>query len=387
MAMNMIIRGLADAGHQVRVLAVNSHKYHVSPADIPPGYAETTGIELIDVDLRLKPHAALLNLFRRESYHVKRFISENFSIRLTGLLKEETFDIVQLETVFMCPYIGIIRKHSGAKIILRAHNIEHLIWQRIAEDARNPLKKWYVGHLASTLKEYELAIVSEVDGILAITSRDADYFRSLQSSIPYPASRIPVSDIPFGINPADYTLPVKNEEFPSLFALGSMNWIPNQDGIRWFLRHVWPDVHRQFPELKFYLAGRGMPGWMRSMKQPNVVVLGEVADAREFMASKAIMIVPLFSGSGIRVKIIEGMAAHKTIVSTRIGAEGIACTHLHDILIADSACEFFEMISLGVTDRALCSRIGDYAATLVESTYSVKPLIMKTVEFYEQLLH
>jgi glycosyltransferase involved in cell wall biosynthesis len=386
MAMNMLIEGLADAGHQVRVLAVNSHKYHISPADIPSRYSETTGIELIDVDLRLKPLAAFLNLFSRESFHVKRFISEKFGARLTGLLKTETFDIVQLETVFMCPYIGIIRKHSGAKIILRAHNIEHLIWQRIAGDTRNPLKKWYVGHLASTLKEYELAITSEVDGILAITSNDAEYFKSIYSHIPGSEySRIPVADISFGINPADYAFPLKNAEFPSLFALGSMNWIPNQDGIRWFLRQVWPDVHRQFPELKFYLAGRGMPGWMRSLKQPNVIVLGEVADAREFMSSKAIMIVPLFSGSGIRVKIIEGMAARKTVISTRVGAEGIACTHLHDILIADSACEFFEMISLSVTDKALCERIGDHAATSVETNYSVKPLITKMVEFYEHI--
>ncbi len=394
MAMNMLIEGLADAGHQVKVLAVNSFKYNIPASSIPAGYIAKTGIELIDVDLHVRPLGAFLNLFTGESYHVQRFISDAFRERVVAALTSAEYDIVQLETLFMCPYIPVIRAHSRAMIVLRAHNIEHLIWQRVAEESKNPLKKWYVRHLARTLKNYEQRIVREVDGILAITPTDAAWFRDLslhqiqetpgnhKSKIVNRKSSI-VIDLPFGIDPEQYRHDDPEPEFPSLFSLGSMNWIPNQEGIRWFLDNVWSDVHNQFPSLKYYLAGREMPGWMLSLDLPNVVVLGEVEDARAFLASKSIMIVPLFSGSGIRVKIIEGMAAGKTIISTTIGAEGIACTNRENILIADAPCEFFEMISMCVSEAEIGRKIGKRARLLVETEYNARNLIQKLLAFYQ----
>jgi glycosyltransferase involved in cell wall biosynthesis len=398
MAMNMFIEGLSEAGHQVKVLAVNSYKYNIVLSDIPPAYQVKTGIELIDLDLRVKPVDAFLNLFTGKSYHVQRFISDRFRKRVVAALSDGEFDVVQLETLFMCPYISTIRAHSKARIVLRAHNIEHLIWQRIAGETKNPLKKWYLRHLAETLKNYEENVLPGCDGILAISPTDAIYFKEAllekgrrqnakgkgQNAKPGETC-IPVIDIPFGIDPGKDINKAVLLEFPSLFSLGSMNWIPNQEGIRWFLQDVWPDVHNQFPDLKYYLAGREMPEWMHSLKLPNVIVLGEVEDAGEFLASKSVMIVPLFSGSGIRVKIIEGMSAGKTIISTSIGAEGIHYTNRENILIADAPCEFFEMISICVTNPEFCKKVGKQARTLIENDYNAKTLIRKLVVFYQQL--
>ncbi|MEI6681462.1 MAG: glycosyltransferase family 4 protein [Bacteroidota bacterium] len=377
MAMNMLIEGLLEAGHEVKVLAVNSFKYNISIDDIPAGYRERTGIELLDVDLRIKPADAFFNLFTTESYHVKRFISAAFRKRLQAILLETTYDIVQLETLFMCPYIDTIRRYSAAKIVLRAHNIEHRIWQRIAGETRNPVKKWYLRHLAMTLKTYEEHIVTRVDGVAAITPTDEKYFRKLQ----------PVcTAIAFGVDPEKYPVHPGQVEYPSLFSLGSMNWIPNVEGIKWFLLNVWPDIHEQFPDLKYYLAGREMPAWMRKLNLPNVVVLGEIRDAAEFISSKAVMIVPLFSGSGIRIKIIEGMAAGKTIISTSLGAEGIAYTNQENILIANAPCEFFDMISLSIADKRLFEKIGKQARTLIQTQYLPQKLVQNLLGFYQQLV-
>ena len=156
MAMNSIITGLLEAGHQVKVLAINSEKYNVKESDIPEEYKQKTGIELIDVDLTVKPLNAFLNLFTRKSYHAERFISEEFKKRLAEVLDKEQFDVVQLEVLFMAPYVETIRQHSKAMIVLRAHNVEHKIWERIAKDTKSPLKRWYINHLAKTLKEFEL---------------------------------------------------------------------------------------------------------------------------------------------------------------------------------------------------------------------------------------
>ncbi|MCK9204396.1 MAG: glycosyltransferase family 4 protein [Bacteroidales bacterium] len=388
MAMNMLVEGLIEAGHSVKILAVNSYKYNIPARDIPQPYIEKTGIELIDVDLRVKIRDGLINLFTGRSYHVQRFISRDFSKRLEAVLRADEYDIVQMETLYMSPYLEMVREHSHALIFLRAHNIEHRIWQRITEETTNPFRRWYIRHLAKTLKTYELGIIHSYDGIVAISPTDADYFRGimLEKNQKLSFAHSPaIIDIPFGIDPKSYEITNEDMEFPSLFTLGAMNWIPNQDGIRWFLTNVWPDIHKQFPSLKYYLAGREMPEWMQSLDLDNIEVLGEVEDAKTFISSKAIMIVPLFSGSGIRIKIIEGLSMGKVIISTSMGAEGIKCKNGKNILIADQPCEFFEMISIAVGDRALCEKIGKEARELIETKYNSRSLIQKLVGFYQQV--
>lgn len=378
-AMNAIIEGLINAGHQVKVLAINSNKYGVEVKDIPGNYRQKTGIETVYIDLSIKPVDAFLNLFTGKSYHVERFISNTFRDKLIEILKQETFDIVQMETLYISPYIETIREFSDARIVLRAHNIEHLIWQRVATITRNPLKKIYLQHLAKTLKKYELGVLDQFDGIVTITAKDGDYFNQM-------GCKVALIAVPFGIdiekikeNPGIET------EFPSLFSIGAMNWMPNEEGIKWFLEKVWPQVYQAFPDLKFYVAGREMPDWLRHTQLPNVVVVGEVEDAFEFMYSKAIEIVPLFSGSGIRIKIIEGMAAGRAIVSTTIGAEGINVEHAKNILLADDPDSFFEAISLCVQDISFCNKLGVSARELILKEHSNRLLMLKLVGFYQQI--
>jgi glycosyltransferase involved in cell wall biosynthesis len=385
-AMNMVIDGLLNAGHQVRVLAVNSYKYHVDPSDIPEDFRKRTGIELVEVDLRVKPIAAFLNLFTRRSYHVERFDTPGFRKKLTAILRSGSFDIVQLETLFVCPYINTIRKYSRAKIILRSHNIEHLIWERLADETRNPLKKWYIRHLASTLKHYEHEVIRNVDGIAAITWKDADYFTNVLTSRGSLPARIPVIDVPFGLDIRIYPLLQDEKEQPSLCTIGSMNWRPNEEGVKWFLEKVWPDVHRQFPALKYYLAGRAMPEWMKQLRLPNVEVLGEVDDAHDFIRRNSVMIVPLFSGSGIRIKIIEGMALGRAIISTSLGAEGILYINGENILIANAPCEFFDMVSLCMEDPSRRRKIGQNARKLIETEYDRDAITHRLISFYQQLM-
>ena len=127
-AMNNLIEGVVAAGHKVKVLAINTNKYNVDISDIPEDYKKQTNIELVYIDLSLKPIPAFLNLFTGKSYHVERFISDNFREKLKEVLLNQKFDIVQIETLFMSPYIDTIREFSKAPIVLRAHNIEYLIW-------------------------------------------------------------------------------------------------------------------------------------------------------------------------------------------------------------------------------------------------------------------
>ncbi|MBN2175946.1 MAG: glycosyltransferase [Bacteroidales bacterium] len=379
LAMNANITGLLNLGHFVKVLAMNTNKYIVNPDDLPDDYRQNTGIEYVYNDLSIKPLEAFFNLFSSRSYHVERFISKAFERKLMEILQQDQYDIVQLEMLYMTPYVETIRKYSDAKIVLRSHNIEHLIWNRITQNTRNRLKKAYLKTLTRKLKKYELATLENYDGIVTISNNDAAFFRST-------GTKTPITDVPFGVEISRYPFENRKYEFPTLFHIGSMNWVPNEEGIRWFLDHTWPGINNKFPELKFYLAGREMPDWLTKSKINNVVVLGEVPDAKEFITSKAIMIVPLFSGSGIRIKILEGMAMGKAIISTGIGAEGIDYTKNENILIAETPEEFLNAIEKCISDREFCDQTGNHARKLIEEKYNLKIVTKKLEAFYHTIL-
>ena len=377
MAMNSIITGLLEAGHQVKILAVNSEKFNIKESDIPDEYRKKTGIELIDVDLSIRPLKAFTNLFTRKSYHVERFISKEFRERLIKVLEKEQFDVVQLEMLYMAPYVDDIRAHSKAMIVLRAHNVEHKIWERIAKETKFFIKRWYINHLAKTLKEYELNALETVDGIAAITRKDAAFFRKYCSK--------PIIDIPFGVYPEEFTPKYEIEGKPKFYHIGSMNWMPNEEGIHWFIDEVLPKTVEKVPNFVYHLAGRNMPEWLTTMKDPHINVIGEVPDAKEFVTHHDVAIVPLLSGSGIRIKIIESMALGKTVITTRVGAEGILYDEEVNIIIAENKAKMVEAIRSLNENPEVAVRIGQAARKLVEETYDNRKIIARLLMFYEQI--
>lgn len=377
MAMNSIITGLLEAGHQVKILAVNSEKFNVKENDIPEDYKKKTGIELIDVDLSVRPIKAFLNLFTKKSYHVERFISKDFTERLVQVLQKEQFDVVQLEMLYMASYVPTIREHSKAMIVLRAHNVEHKIWERIAKETKFFAKRWYINHLAKTLRNYELDAIETVDGVAAITRKDAAFFRKYCSK--------PVVDIPYGVYPEQFTPKSEIEGKPKFYHIGSMNWMPNEEGIRWFIDEVLPKTVEKVPEFVYHLAGRNMPEWLTNLSNPNVNVVGEVPDAKEFVSNHDVAIVPLLSGSGIRIKIIESMAMGKTVITTRVGAEGILYDEEVNIIIAENKAKMVEAIRSLNENPQIAVRIGEAARKLVEETYDNRKIISRLLMFYEQI--
>lgn len=377
-AMNNLIEGLIDAGNSVKVLALNTNKYHTNIDDIPEDYRKKTNIELAYIDLSVKPLPAFLNLFTTKSYHVERFKSKAFEKRLIEILQSDTFDIVQIELLYMSPYLDTIRKYSKAKVVLRTHNIEHLIWERLARSEKNPVKKIYLRHLAETLRLYEHHVLNFYDGIVPITSKDGDFFKKITET--------PVCPVSFGINPDKIKKETPQKPENALAHIGAMNWLPNIEGIKWFLEKVWPSLQIAQPTLKLYLAGREMPDWLINLKTKNIEVVGEVNDAAEFILSKSISIAPLLSGSGIRIKIVESMALGRAVVATSVGAEGINCTHGENIMIADTPDEFVKAIEHLYKNPDVCKETGKKAQELIQKEHNTEKIIQRLVAFYREIL-
>jgi glycosyltransferase involved in cell wall biosynthesis len=377
LAMNILTQGLLNAGHHVKVLTVNTSKHFVDLHTVDIAYKQKTNYEAVFIDTSIKPLKALLSLFSPRSYNIERFFSGEFEQTLIRILKEETFDIVHLETLYVSPYVDTIRKYSSAKIVLRSQNVEFQIWERLATNTKNPLKKWYLKILAKRLRNYELSYLNNYDGIAAITNTDLETFKNL-------GCQIPLIHIPFGTDLSLYTTNPEAAEFPSIFHIGAMDWRPNEEGIKWLVNEVWPMVHLQDPELKLHLAGRKMPDWLLNLDEKGIHIAGEVADAQQFILSKSIMLVPLFSGGGMRVKIIEGMALGKTIITTAIGAEGIDYTNEKDIIIANTKAEFVAAILKCTKYQDYSQALGKNARLLMETKYDNKLITKKLSDFYSE---
>ncbi len=379
--MHNVTQGLLDAGHSVKVFSVNTPKHFVNIEDLPDDYREKTQIEFGFINTELSSKAALMNLlFSKRSYNIVRFEDKDFEKQLIQILEKEEFDIIQIESIFLNFYVDIIRKKSKAKIVLRSPNVEYMIWERMASEEKNPIKKYYLSVLAKRLKKEELASLNSFDALYTVTKNDLDIYAAN-------GCKIPMEFIPTGLDVTKSTTVDSNSvEFPSVFHIGALDWMPNQEGLVWFLDNVWNSINQLYPEVKFYIAGRGDASWFDSSRFKNVVLLGEIEDAATFISSKAIMIVPLFSGSGMRVKIIEGMALGKAVVSTSIGIEGIIHHQGEDVLIADNPKTFIHAISSLLENRSKYNDICERAKVNINRNYSSSYLTEKLVLFLESVL-
>ena len=377
MGMHSLTMGLLNNGNEVKVLSFNSFKHPCCVANLPKQYVEATKFETIFVDLKLHPLQALLCWLKNESYHVKRFINKKMKERLTSLLQEEIFDTIQLESIFLAPYIPIIRRYSKATLVLRAPNIEHLIWKRTAQNTKNPLKRLYINNLASTLQTFELKEINSFDGIYPVTKIDADFFIKN-------GCKCTCIGVPVGIDTGDI-IEEEIAEPNSLFHIGSMDWIPNQQGIKWFIDEVWDKLHERLPEVKTYFAGRAMPQWLLELQKENITICGEVPNSARFICSKEIMIVPLLSGSGIRIKILEAMSLGKCVIATSQAAEGIMYENNKNIVIANSPDEFVESIYKCITNKEFSKSIAENAKKLIEEKYNINAIAKKLVDLYNQI--
>lgn len=377
--MHNLARGLIRAGQKVKILCVSTPKQPLDVKAVPKEYLEATRIEGVFVDTSVNVVDAFTDLLTADNYNISRFFSPDMDIRLIRLLAEETFDIVQLESLFMTPYIATIRRYSKARIILRSHNLEYVIQDRIASGERNILKKPYRRFLAKQLQTYEMAVLDRVDGVVAISPSDADHFA-------VHGTRTPIITVPFGVDPAEYPLnPLLPNKRPVFFHLGSMDWLPNEEGIRWLVDNVWPKVRRKCPDAHLNLAGNKMPKDLVDMVQPGLTIKGRVRDAVSYMNSRQVMVVPLFSAGGMRVKIIEGMAMGKAVISTSVGAEGIDHTDGKNILLANTVSEFVDqMVGLHQEPERVAA-IGKEANRLVRKSYSDEPLVADLLAFYKRI--
>jgi glycosyltransferase involved in cell wall biosynthesis len=259
---------------------------------------------------------------------------------------------------------------------MRAHNVEHEIWQRLVTNARQGVKRWYIHYLTQKLRRYEISSLDQYDYLVPITQRDLNLFRRL-------GARCRAIVTPIGLETNRYTPDYRSyQQPPSLSFIGSLDWMPNIEGLQWFLDQVWPALHSRYPQLQLHVAGRNTPASLRQVSRPNVVIHGEVPDARAFINQHSFMMVPLLSGSGMRAKILEGMALGKVVVTTSLGLEGIDARHRQEVLVANTPEQFIEVLAPYLEQPSRAQQLGGRARELVQAEYDYARLTKRLVDAY-----
>ena len=376
-AIKSITSALLENGVDVKMLSINTKKHFKKDADIQSSKPE--GLDFNSVYCNTSPTklGAALNLFSSKSYFVSRFYQKNFAIKLTETLQNEEFDIIQLEGLSMAVYLPLLHKNTKAKICLRAHNVEFLIWQRHIKTEDSSIKAWYLLKENKKLEIFEKLISESVDAILPITEKDKSVFESF--------SNIKMMSLPCGIN-QDLYIP-KSIEKPSadIAYLASFDWLPNVQGLEWFLEEVWPLVIDQRPGTILRIGGKHMNAKLKSEENKNIQISTQVSSMPDFINDSKLCIIPLLAGSGMRIKLLEYASLGKAIVSTQIGAEGIDLKNKEEIMIADSNNDFAEAILTLLDNDVQRKNMGERARNRMIQSFDNNALGKNLKNFYSSL--
>jgi polysaccharide biosynthesis protein PslH len=368
---------LSAAGHDVTILTLVTPKHNLD-GDGKTLLEKHVKLRLVKENTAVKSGALLRNYFFSElPYTAERFISQAFRNELRKLLSEQHFDVIQMEGLYVLPYITTISEFSSALRVFRSHNAEHEIWESYSRLTINPLKRIYLSNLAARIRQMAGRYINTYDVLVPVSAHDLSFYESAGNKKP---AFVCTCGFDNGFHDGSITSPVR-----SLFYIGSLDWLPNIHGILWFARKVFREIVRTSPEVIFHVAGRNAPrSFVRKLNHPNIQFHGEVKNAGEFIRPLGIAVVPLFSGSGIRVKILESMAFGKPVVATSKAAEGLDVTDGENILIADSPSEFIRQISRLSSDQAFYETIAANARALVQSGYDNINIAASLIEFYNK---
>jgi hypothetical protein len=295
---------------QIEYFSIHTHKHPFIPEEFPQ--IKNVNFSSSFVDTKIYLIDALISLMKKKSYNISRFYSKSVKKQLEQLCKKMNFDIVIFEGLFTTIYQKDIQGFSNAKFGYRAHNIEHEIWQQLEKKEPNFAKKYFLKLLAKNLKTKELELINSVDFILPLSSKDEVNINKI--------SRNPSFHIPVSIDNQKQKIDFSRV---SLCFIGSFNWIPNREGIVWFIKNIFPRIKENYPEICINIAGIESEKINELKGLDGVNLKGFVKNSSDFLLDNGIFVAPLISGSGVKIKVLEALNIGMPCVLTEIASEGL----------------------------------------------------------------
>lgn len=331
-------------------------------------------VERAEPSLAAKRAAQIASIASPLPYACREVRSAELVAALDRLCAATRFDVIQLESTLLCQF----DLPAGPKVVLDEHNIEYELFRRLREGERSASRRIYNRVECARFERFEQAAWGRVDGCLLTSEREAAIVTSH-------APRTATAVVPNGVD-LDYFQPGGDEAEPYTAVFnGVLDYRPNLDGALHLVEEIWPLVVAACPQAQLKLVGRGPAAALRRLGRSGVTVTGEVPDVRPHLQGAAVVTVPIRMGGGTRLKVVEGLALARPIVSTSLGAEGIAVTDRRELLIADDASSFAQRIVELFEDRALGRSLGAAGRALVEREYSWELAGERVAHLLEQL--
>jgi glycosyltransferase involved in cell wall biosynthesis len=308
--------------------------------------------------------ARLTGVFSPTPFNVDRFRSNEMRAILERRLNGGGFDLVICDNIFTTVNLP----PTSLPMVLNSHNVEHLVLQRYAEQERNPFKALYARLEAGKLRSFETATYKRAVLVMVCSRLDGDLVERL-------CPGVKTAVVPNVVDVRDYEI-TGEEDRVTLVYQGGMDWLPNRDAVEYFVRAILPLVQKEIPNVGLIVAGRNPTPEFRARFSdvPAVEFTGTLPDLRPVTAKAAVCIVPLRMGSGTRLKILEGAAMGKAVVSTTMGAEGLDFVPGEEILIADDPAMFAANVVELLRNPARRRAIGQAAHNRVVQDYDIKAL-------------
>lgn len=312
---------------------------------------------------------ALWHLADPLPYAVGQYRSRAYRQRLGELLRSTSFDLIVADFLFSAIHLP---RRLPCPAVLFTHNVESEIWRRHAEAARGPVRRALFASQHRRMLRYEGRALRRFDGILAVSDADCHTFAELFPGIRAEDIHIVRTGVdteyfspgPSGASEPDATAGAR------LVFTGSMDWLPNEDGMVWFCRDIMPRIQAEMPGSELWIVGRSpTPAVRRLASLPGVHVTGGVDDVRPYMRGADVFVVPLRIGGGTRLKIFEAMAMARAVVSTSVGAEGLPLTHGRDVLLADDPGAFAAAVIRAARDADLRRQLETAGRDLVAGRF------------------
>jgi len=299
------------------------------------------------------------NLFSSMPLSLSRYCSSAMRDKISELRAATEFDCVVCDFLTPAPNFA-----DMSKVVLFQHNVETMIWRRHVEHAGDPLRKAYFRNQADRVEDWERRMCRAAGRVIAVSPHDADTMRKMFG--------VEAFSIPTGVNLDYFRRPQNPQPTADLVFVGSMDWMPNSDGVNYFVREILPLIWKRKPDCTLAIVGRSpsraAQAWAK--QDSRIQVTGTVPDVRRWLWGASVSIVPLRIGGGTRLKIYEAMAAGTATVSTSIGAEGLAVSHPANIRLADTPADFAGQCLSLLDDATQRQSVAEEALRLVTSCFS-----------------
>ncbi len=378
--------GKIDTLTNIKILAKNYNVYlfYIGNKDKKEKelekHTKLQGLNSYSRDVKNNLIGIFINLFCKIPYTISKYHDYKIYKKIEEIIKEKNIDIVFIDHLHMAFYGVLIKeKYPKIKLILREHNTEFIFWKRVFKEERNILNKLMFWWQSLKMLNYEKEITNIFDRCFMISPTD-------QFNLKKVTPNVKTEVIPTAIVIQDYKLPQVVGIIPySILFIGSFSWLPNLQGLLWFLREIWSEIRETFPKAKLFIVGKNPSKEISEYQNNDVIVTGYVNDVKPWIAKAEIFLVPLFSGGGIRIKILEAMAIGKPIVSTSIGAEGINVINMKNIIISDNKENFIKSIKLLFCNKKIRDNLSKNSRKLIEEKYSFEVIEKEINHIIENL--